>query len=156
MFYTVTEGNCVLFFSRSLMSDSLQPHGLQHARLPCPSPSPKVWSKLCPLSWWCPPAITSSVIPFYYCLQSFPASGSFLMSQLFSLAGQSIAASASASVLPMNIQLISFKIDWFDLCTLQGALKSLLQHHSSKASILWCLAFFIVQPSHPFMKVVKC
>ena len=71
MFYTVTEGNCVLFFSRSLMSDSLQPHGLQHSRLPCPSPSPKDWSKLCPLSWWCHPTISFSVIPFSSRLLSF-------------------------------------------------------------------------------------
>ena len=94
-------------FSLSVMSYSLQPHGLQHTRLPCPSPSPKACSNSCPLSWWCHPTILSSVIPFSSCLQSFPASGYFLMSPLFAWGGQSIGASASASVLPMNIQ------DWF-------------------------------------------
>ena len=92
------------FFSRSVMSNSLQPHGLQHARLPCPSPSPRACSNSCPLSRWCHPTISSSVVPFSSCLQSFPASGSFLMSQFFAPGGQSIGASASASVLPMNIQ----------------------------------------------------
>ena len=89
------------------MSNSLQPHGLQHAKPPCPSPIPGVYSSSCPLSRWCHPTISSSVIPFSFCLQSFPASGSFQMSQFFASGGQSIGASASASVLPMNIQ------DWF-------------------------------------------
>ena len=84
--------------------DSLRPHGLQHARPPCPLPSPGSWSNSCPLSWWCHPTISSSVIPFSSRLQSFPASGSFQMSQFFSSGGQSIGASASASVLPINIQ----------------------------------------------------
>ena len=83
---------------------TLKPHGLQHARLPCPSLSPRVCWDSCPLSWWCHPAISSSVIPFSYCLQSFPTSGSFPMSQFFTSGGQSIGASTSASVLPMNIQ----------------------------------------------------
>ena len=96
-------------FSRSVVSDSLWPHGLQHTRLPCPSPTPRAYSNLCPLSWWCHPTISSSVIPFSSCLQSFLESGSFLMSQLFASGGQSIGVSASASVLPMNIQ------DWFPL-----------------------------------------
>ena len=95
-------------FSHSVMSDSLQPYGLQHARLPCPSPTPGANSNSCLLSWWCHPTISSSVIPFS-CPQSFPASGSFQMSQLFASGGQSIGASASASVLPVNIQ------DWFPL-----------------------------------------
>ena len=95
-------------FSRSVVSDSLQPRGLQHARPPCPSPTPRVYSNSCPLSWWCHPTILSSVVPFS-CLQSFPASGSFQMSQFFASGGQSIGVSASASVLPMNIQ------DWFPL-----------------------------------------
>ena len=86
------------------MSDSLQHHGLQHARLPCPSPSPGACSNSCPLSQWCHPTISSSVIPFSSCLQSFPVSGSFPMSWLFPSGRQSIGASASASVLPMNIQ----------------------------------------------------
>jgi len=99
-------------FSHSVMSNSLQPHGLQHARPPCPSPTPEVYSNSCPLSQCCHPTISSYVIPFSSCLQSFPASGSFPMSQFFSSGGQSIGVSASASVPPMNIQ------DWSPLeCT---------------------------------------
>ena len=94
-------------FSHSVMSNSLWPHGLQHTRLPCPSPTPGVYSNWCPLSQWCHPAISSSVIPL--CLQSFPASGSFPISHFFASGGQNIGVSASASVLPMNIQ------DWFPL-----------------------------------------
>ena len=94
-------------FSRLFMSYSLQSHGLQHVRLPCPSPTPGACSDLCALSWWCHPTISSSVIPFSSHLQSFPASGSFPMSQFFASGGQSIGVSASASVLPMNIQ------NWF-------------------------------------------
>ena len=91
-------------FSRSLVSNSLQPHGLQHARPPCPSPTPGVYSNSCPLSRWCHLTISFSVVPFSSCFQSFPASGSFPMSQFFTSGGQSIGASASASVLSMNIQ----------------------------------------------------
>ena len=91
-------------FSRSVMSESLQAHGLQHTRLPCPSLSPGVCSNPCPLSRWCQPTISSSVVPFSSCLQSFPASGSFPMSQLLASGGQRIGASASAPVLPMSIQ----------------------------------------------------
>ena len=106
-------------------------------------------------SWWCHPTISSSVIPFF-CLQSFPASGSFLISLLFTSGGQNTGASASASVFPMNIQdWISFRMDWLDLIPVQGTLKSLLQHHSAKASILWCSAFFMVQFSHPYMTTGK-
>ena len=96
-------------FSCSVMSDSLRPHRLQHARPPCPSPTPGVYSNSCPLSQWCHSTISSSVIPFSSCLQSFPGSGSFPMSQLFTSGGQSIGVSASASVLPMNTQ------DWSPL-----------------------------------------
>ena len=98
-------------FSHWVTSDSLWPNGLQHTRLPCPSPTPRACSNSCPLSWWCHPTISSSVVPFSSCLRSFPASGSFPMSQLFASGGQNIgaSASASASVLPMNIQ------DWFPL-----------------------------------------
>ena len=212
------------------MSDSLPPHGLQHTRPPCPSPAPGVGSNSCPLSQWCHTTILSSVIPFSSYLQSFPASGSFLISQLFASGRQSIRASASASspsnesvqfnlsgvrlfatpwiaarqaslsitnsrnlfklmfielVMPSNhlivcrpllllpfifpsirvfsnesalrirwpkywsfsfslspsneqSGLISYRMDWLDLLAVQGALKSILQHHSSKASILWC------------------
>ena len=96
-------------FSYSVMSDSLWPHGLQHFRLPCSSQTPGTCSNSCPSSWWCHPTISSSVIPFSSRLQSFPVSGSFQMSQHFSSGGQSIGPSASASVIPMNIQ------DWFPL-----------------------------------------
>ena len=96
-------------FSRSVVSNSLQPHGLQHARLPCPSPTPRAYSNSCPSSQWCHPTISSSVAPFSSCLQSFSASRSFPMSQFFASGGQSIGASTSSSVLPMNIQ------DWFPL-----------------------------------------
>ena len=96
-------------FSHSVVSDSLWPHGLQHGRPPCPSPTPWVYSNSCPLSQWCHLAISSSVIPFSSSLQSFPASGSFLMSQFFASVGQSIGVSASTSVLPMN------SLDWFPL-----------------------------------------
>ena len=96
-------------FSCSVLSDSLQPHGLQHTRLPCPSPTPRACSNSCPSSWWCHQIISSSVVPVSSCLQSFPASGSFPMSQFFSSGGQSTGVSASASVLPMSIQ------DWFPL-----------------------------------------
>ena len=91
-------------FSHSVVSDSLQPYGLQHARLSCPSPTPGACSNSCPSSQWCHPVISSSVFPFFSCFQSFPISGSFPMSQFFVYSGQSIGASASASVLPMNIQ----------------------------------------------------
>ena len=137
------------------MSDSLKAHGLQHARPPCPSPIPRVYSNPCPLSRWCHPTISSSVVTFSNHLQSFPASGFFQMSQFFASGGQSIGVSALASVLPMNIQdwsgLISFKIHWLDLLAVQETLKSLLQHHSPKASILWHSAFFIVLLSNPYM-----
>ena len=96
-------------FSHSVMSDSLLPHGLQHARLPFPSATPKAYSNSYPLSWWCHPTISSSVVPFSSSLQSFPESGSFQMSQFFTSGGQSIGVLASASVVPMNTQ------DWFPL-----------------------------------------
>ena len=111
-------------FSCSVMSDSLQPHALQHARPPCPSPTPGVYSNSSPLSRWCHPTISSSVVPFSSCLQSFPASGSFPMSQFFASVGQSIGASPSASVLPMNIQV------WFPL----GLTDLILQSKDSQES----------------------
>ena len=96
-------------FSHLVRSDTMQPHGLQHTKPLCPSPTPGVYSNSCPLSRWCHPTISSSVIPFSSCLQSFPASGSFQMSQFFERGGQSIGVSASTSILPVNIQ------DWFPL-----------------------------------------
>ena len=132
-------------FSCSVVSNSLQPHESQHARPPCPSPTLRVHSDSRPLSRWCHLTISYSVVPFSFCLQSFPTSGSFQMSQLFTWGGQNIGVSVSTSVLPMNTQDWS-PLGWTDWISLQskGTLKSLLQHHSSKASILWCSAFFIV------------
>ena len=112
--FVASTESCAIFrnssqFSRLVVSSSLQPPGLQHARPPCPSPTPGVYSNSCPLSRWCSPTISSSVVPFSSCLRSFPASGSFQRSQFFASGGQSIGVSASASVLPMNIH------DWFPL-----------------------------------------
>ena len=138
------------------MSDSLQPHKSQHARPPCPSPTPRVYSNSSPSSQWCHPTISPSVGPFSSCLQSFPASGSFPMSHFFASGGQSIGVSASASI-PSNEYsgLISFRIYWLDLLAVQGTLKSLPQNHSSKALILRHSAFPIVQLSHPYMTTGK-
>ena len=135
-------------FSCSVMSDSLWPHGLQHARPPCPSQTPGAYPNSCPLSQWCHPTISSSVLPFSSHLQSFPASGSFPMSQLFTSGGQSTGVSASTSILPMNTQ-DWFPLGWTSWISLQfKGLSVLLQHHSSKASILQRSALFIVQLSH--------
>ena len=136
-------------FSHSVMSDSLQPHGLQHSRPPCRSTTPIINSNSCR---WCHPTISSSIIPFSSRLLSFPASGSFPMSQFFTSGGQKYWY-FSFSISPSNEYsgLISFRMDWLDLLTVQGILKSLLQHHSSKASILHCSAFFMAQLSHPHM-----
>ena len=133
-----------------LCSTLLRHHRLQHARLPCPSPTPGAYSDSCPLSQWCHPTISSSVIPFS-CLQSFPASGSFPMRLLFASGGQSIGVSASACPSDEYSELISLRMDWLDLLAVQGTLKNLLQHHSSKASILWHSAFFTIQLSHPYV-----
>jgi len=130
-------------FSCSVMSDSLRPHGPQHARLPCPSLTPGVHPNSCPLSQRCHPTNSSSAVPFSSCLQSFPASGSF---QIVLHIRWPKYWSFVFNISPSNEQpgLISFRIDWLDLLAVQGTLKSLLQHHGSKASILWCSAFFIV------------
>ena len=134
------------------MSDSLQPCGMEHTRLPCPSPTPRACSNSCPSLQWCHPTLSSSVIPFSSCFQSFPGSGSLPVSHFFASGGQSIGVAASASVVPNEYSgLISFRMNWFDLLSVQGTLKSLLQHHSSKASILQCSAFFMVQLSYPYM-----
>ena len=133
-------------FSCSVMSNSLRSHGLQHTRLLCPSPTPRACSNSCPLSWWYHPTISFSIIPFSSCLQSFPASGSFPMSQLFASGGKNIGVSASASVLSMNIR------DWLPLGWIGWILAV---QCSSKALILRCSAFFIVQLSHPYMTTGK-
>ena len=124
------------------MSNSFWPHEPQHTKPPCPSPTPGVHPNPRPLSRRCHPTISSSVVPFSCCPQSFPELGSFQMCHLFTSGGQSIGVSASTSVLPMNTQ------GW-------SPLKSLLQHHSSKASILRLLALLIVQLSHPYMTTGK-
>ena len=138
-------------------------HGPQQARLPCPSPAPTACSNSCPLSWWCHPTISSSALPFSSCLQSFPESGSFEMSHFFASGSQNWSFSFRISPSNEYSGLFSFRIDWFDLLradcldlfAVQGTLKSLLQHHSSKASILRCLAFFMVQLSHLYMTTGK-
>ena len=134
----------------SVTSDSLRPHESQHARPPYPSPSPRVHSDSCPSSQWCHPAISS----FSSCPQSLPASESFPMSQLMRWPKY---WSFSFSIIPSKEipGLISFQMDWLDLLAVQGTLKSLLQHHSSKASILQCSAFFTVQLSQPHMTTGK-
>ena len=140
-------------FSRSVMSDSLWPHGRQHARTPCPSPTAGAYPNSCPLSWWCRPTTSSSVIPFS-CLQSFLASGSFPMSRFFASGGQGLRA--SASILPMNIQ------DWFPLgwtgwiSFLSKGLSRVFSNTTvQKHQILRCSAFFMAQLSHPYMTTGK-
>ena len=132
------------------MSDSLRPHELQHARPPCPSPTPRVHSNSCPLSRWCHPAISSSVIPFSSCIRVFPNESTLHMRwpKYWSF---------RFSIIPSKEHpgLISFRMDWLDLLAVQGTLKSLLRHHSSKASILGRSAFFTVQLSHPYMTTGK-
>ena len=143
------------FTSVTQSCPTLQPHEPQHARPPCPSPIPRVHPNPCTLNRWCHPTIWSSVAPFCH-LQSFPASGSFPMSQLFASDGQSIGSfSFRISLSNEHPGLISFRMNWLDLLAVQGTLKSLLQHHSSKASILQRSAFFIVQLSHPYMTTGK-
>ena len=137
------------------MSDSLQPHESQHARPLCPSPTPRVYPNPCPSSRWCHPAISSSVAPFSSCPQSFPGLGSFPMSQLCVRWPKYWSFSWSISPSSEHPGLISFRMDWLDLLAVQGTLKSLLQHHSSKASILRHSAFFIVQLWHPYMTTGK-
>ena len=137
------------------MSDSLQLHGLQHSRLPCPSPTPGACSNSCLLSLWCHPTISSSVVPFSSCLQSFPASGSFQMSQFFIWGSQRIGASASASVLAMNIQYL-FPLGWTGLISLQS--KGLSRVFSNMA--VWKHQFFSAQlslwsNSYPYMTTGK-
>ena len=136
------------------MSDSLWPHRLQHARLTCPSPSPSLLRFMSVESVMLF-TILSSVVPFSSCLQSLPASGSFPMSRLFASGGQSIGASASVSVFPMNIQCW-FPLGLTDLISSQSkGLSRVLQHHTLKASVLPCSDFFMVQFSHPYMATRK-
>ena len=128
----------LLLFSHSVMFNSLWPHGLHHASLPCPSPSPKSCSNSCPLGWWCHPTISSSAVPFSSCPQSFPASESFPMNQLFASGGQSIGDSVSASVLPVNIQ------GWFPL-----GLTGLMSLLSAQLFIINLVSIIQLLPSWP-------
>ena len=139
-------------FSRPVVSNSLWPHGLQHTRLPPPSPTPGVYPNSCPLSRWC------QLNHLIFCRHLLLKPSIFASIKVFS--NESVLRirwptgwSFSFSISPSNeyLGLISFRIDWFDIPAVQGTLRSLLQHHSSKASILWCSAFFIVQLSHPYM-----
>ena len=133
------------------MFNSWRPHGLQHARLPCPSLSLRVCADICPLSQWCHPSTSSSATPLSSCPQSFPASRSFPMSPFLASGGQRIGASASASILPMNIQ-DWFPLGWTGLISLQSkGLSRVFSNTSSKASILQHSAFLVVQFSHPHM-----
>ena len=137
------------------MSDSLWPYGLQHTRPPCPSPPPGVHSNSCALSQWCHPTISSSLVPFSSCLQSFPASGSFQMSQFFASGGQSIGVSALTLVLPMNIQ------DWFPLgwtgwiSLLSKGFSRVFSNATVQKHQCFGTQFFIVQLSHPYMTTGK-
>ena len=139
-----------------MVSESSQPHGPQHARPPCPSPTPRVYSNLSLWSWWCHPTILSSVIPFSSCLQYFSASGSFQMGQFFASGAQSIGVSASASVLSMNSQ-DRFPLGWIGRIFLlsKGLSRVFSNTTGSEASILWCSAFFIVQMSHLYRTTGK-
>ena len=137
------------------MSNSLKSHGLKHARLPCPSPTPGAYSNSCPSSWLCHPTISSSVIPFSSRLQSFPASGS----SKWVTSSHQVAKVLEFQLQHQSFQWIFstdfFRIDWLDLLAAQGTLKSLLQHHSLKASIVQHSAIFIVQHSYPYMTTGK-
>ena len=138
------------------MSDSLWSHGLQHTRPPCSSLIPRVYSNSCPLSWWCHPTSSPSVAPFSSCLQTFPASRSFQMRHFFHTRWPKY-WSFSFNISPSSEYsgLISFRMYWLDLLAVQRTLKGLLQHHGSRASIVWCSAFLIVQLSHPYMTTGK-
>ena len=150
--YILYTNMCSVQFSCSVMSNSLQPHEPQHARPPCPSPTPGVHSDWRPLSQWCHSTISSSVVLFSSCLQSFPTSNEKTLCIRWPKYW-----SFSFNISPTNEHpgLISFRMDWLDLLAVQGTLKSLLQHHTSKASILQCSAFFIVQLSHPYLTTGK-
>ena len=153
IFDLLNHGCCSVAHSCPILCD---PHGLQHTRLSCPSPSPGACSNACPLGQWGHPTISYFAIPFSFCLQTFPPSGSFPVSQLFKSGGQSIAASAYASVLLMDIQ------GWFPLgltgltaLLFKGLSRVVLEHHSLKASIFQCGACFTVQVSQPYMTTGK-
>ena len=138
-------------FSLSVVSDYLQSHEPQHARTPCPSPTAGVYPNPRPLSRWCHPNISCSVVPFSSCLRSFPASGSFKWVSPSHQVAKVLEFQLQDQSFQWTPRLISFRMDWLDLLAVQGILKSLLQHHSSKVSILRCSAIFTVQFSHPYL-----
>ena len=139
-------------FSRSVVSDSLRPHEPQHTRPPCPSPTPRVHPNPCPSSQWCHPTISSSVVPFSSLPSIFPSIRVFSNKSALHMRWPKYwSFSFNISSSSEHPGLISFRMDWLDILAVQGTLKSLLQHHSSKASILQRSAFFIVQMSHPYM-----
>ena len=140
------------------MSHSLQPHGLQHARLPCPSPTPGAYSNSCPSCWWYHPTISWFILccPLLLPPLIFPSIWVFSSESILCITWpKNWSFSFSISPSSKYLGLISLRMDWLDLLAVQGTLKSLLQHHSSKASILWCSAFFIVQLSHSYMTTGK-
>ena len=141
-------------FSRSVISDSLRPHGPQHTRPPYMPTTPRIYSNSCPLSQWCHLTISSSVVPFSSCPQSFPASGSFPRSQFFTPGGQSIGFSFSIRPSKEYSGLISFRMDWLDLLAVQGTLKSLStpQFKSINSS---ALSFLYSPTLHPYMTIGK-
>ena len=140
-------------FSRSVVSDSLRPHESQHPRPPCPSPTPGVYSNSCPLSWWCHLILCHPLL----FLPPIPPSIRVFSNESTPRMRWPKYWSFSFSISPSNEHsgLISFRMDWLDFLAVQGTLKSLLQHHSSKASIFWCSSFFTVQLSHPYMTLEK-
>ena len=154
LFFTINISS-VQFSSFAQLYLTLQTHGLQHNRPLCPLQTLRVYSNSCPLSRWCHTTISSSAIPFSSCLQSFSASGSSQISHFFASGRQSISFSFNISHSNEYSGLMSFRIEWFDLLSVQGTLKSLLQHHCSKVSILQWSGFFIVQLSHPYMTTGK-
>ena len=142
----------MLLSSRSVASDSLRPHGLQPARPPCPLPTPGAYPNSCPLSQWCHPTISCSVLPFSSCLQSLPASRSFSKEWVLRIRWPKYwSFSFKFSLSDEHSGLVSFRMNWLDLLAVQSTLKSPLKHHSSKASILWRSTFLIVQLRRPYM-----
>ena len=146
---------CAQFSSVTQSCPTLWPHGPEHARPPCPSPTPRVYSNSCPLSWWCHPTISFSLTPFSSCLQSFPTSGSFPMHNFFTSGGQSIGVSASASILLMNIQYW-FSLGWTGWISLQSkGLARFFSNTTVQKPQLFDSASYIVQLSHPYMTLGK-
>ena len=143
-------------FSRTVVSDSLQLHGQQHSRPPCPSPTSRVYPNSCSLNWWCHPTISSSVTLFSFCLQPLPALGFFPNVLALCIRWPKYwCFSFSINSSNEYSKLISLNVDWFDLLAIQGTLTSHLQHHSSKTSILWHSAFFTVQFLQSYMTTGK-